>query len=640
MSGATNLHWHVGFAVVVLLAKGCAGDDTVMSSAGAATPSQANASPSTHSSRDAATTPTGMEQTASSTPASTMTKTSTNMRAAVEAGVPNTSEPRTVDLGDDAGPEEHVADAAVGGPIGDDEPALANPPSSARVSCESLSRFTLPNTQVTSARKMAGTAAVPEYCDVQLTVNNPPSSDAVRVGVFLPTSTWNGRFVATGGGGMSAGDPTAPCGVVEGIFAYEPCALARGFVTAGTDGGHGATSIDFSLNPDRTFNWQLIEDFGHLSLHQMATTAKAVIAAYYGTGPVYSYFVGGSQGGRQAMMAAQRYPTDYDGVAAAVPVMNFTKMAPAELWPQFVMKWAKNYPTAAKFDAINEGVVAACDELDHVKDGIISDWKHCKIDARDLVGTASPDGRITMSDAEVVNKIWEGPRGLNGEFLWYGLMRGTPFCGSTSILGGLAGSVSLLGQTIPTPFDLGWFPYWVVRDPSYDWQTMTHAQFVDYFQKGVAELSDTIAADNPDLTAFRDAGSKLVLWHASNDELVFPEGSIDYYDRVVQTMGGVEETRSFLRFFMAPGANHMGSWVGPAPADFAGIVPTPGSAFGAVVDWVEHGKAPDELRGVKTDDSTGRVVMTRPICLYPLVARYKGSGSTNDASNFACGDAF
>jgi len=509
-------------------------------------------------------------------------------------------------------------------------------------SCESLTALTLANTVVSSATTVAATTTYPEYCKVQLTVNHPPSNDAVHVGVFLPTSTWNGNFVGTGGAGLSNGDPTTPCGTYPG-----PCALQVGYANAATDGGGGGGPN--VLNPDGTLNWQQINNFGHLGIHTMTTTAKAVISAYYGTGPEYSYFFGGSEGGREALMEAQRYPTDYNGIAAASPAINWTKLVPAQLWPQLVMNWAHDFIPQSKFEAIREEVVAACDELDNVKDGIISDWENCHVDAHALVGLNTPGGAITTTDAEVVNKIWEGPRGPNGEFLWYGLLPGAPFGGPFAPpgLGGLANTATLPdGTVIPLPFPvpLIWFPFWLAQNPSLDWRTITFDQYVQYFSQSVSEFSDVMGADDPDLTAFRDAGGKLVIWHGTADDLVFTQGTVDYYIRVVKTMGGLQQTRQFARLFLAPGANHAGSQFGPAPLLFS-TVGTPGSAFAAVVDWVEHHKAPSELLGVTNPalpfgNSYGDLDMTRPLCLYPLVARYKGNGSINDASSFVCNNHF
>ena len=486
-------------------------------------------------------------------------------------------------------------------------------------SCESLTALVLPHTTVDSATTVAATSTVPEYCDVQVTVNNPPSNDAINIGVFMPTSTWNGRFQGVGGGVYSTGDPSAP----------SSAALQAGYATAATDGGHSNTfgnvlEGQFALNPDRTLNWQLIDDFSYLGIHEMTQTAKSVISAYYGTGPRYSYFNGCSTGGRQGLMEAQRYPTDYNGIAAGAPAINWTKFIPAELWGELVMNWAGDFIPQCKFAAADTAAIAACDGLDGVKDGIISDWQDCHFDARTLVGTVTPCGTITATDADIINKIWQGPRDPDGNFLWYGLLPGASFSG-------LDNTVTSNGTTGPVgfPVSIGWFQNWLAQNPNLNWQTITYDQFVEYFQQSVSEFGYAIATDDPNLTAFRDAGGKIVMWHGTYDQLIFPQGTINYYNRVVQTIGGLDATRQFARLFVAPGAQHCASAAGPAPAD----------PLGAVVDWVEHHRAPTALLGTTTDAS-GNVVMTRPICMYPLVARYKGHGSINDASSFVCSTHF
>lgn len=481
-------------------------------------------------------------------------------------------------------------------------------------SCESLTSLALQNTTVTSATTVAAASTVPEYCNVQLAVNNPPSNDTVHVGVFLPTSTWNGRFEGIGGGGYTTGNPTAP----------NAGALQAGYAAAGTDGGHTTSDGSFALNPDDTLNWQLIDDFSYLGIHEMTETAKAVIAAYYATGPTYSYFNGCSTGGRQGLMEAQRYPTDYNGIASGAPAINWTKFIPSELWGELEMNLASDFIPQCKFAAADSAAIAACDALDGVTDGIISDWQDCHFDARTLVGTVTPCGTITMTDAQLIDKIWEGPSDPNGKSLWYGLLPGASFAG-------LDNTVTSNGTTTPAPFPIPvqWIQYWLAQNPNLDWQTLTYNQFIKYFQQSVSEFSNPIATDDPNLTAFRNAGGKIVIWHGTYDQLIFPEGTLDYYNRVTQTMGGLNQTKQFARLFVAPGAQHCSSSIGPAPAD----------PFGAVVDWVEHHNAPTSLLGTKTD-SSGNVIMTRPICVYPLVARYKGHGSVNDAQNFVCSTHF
>jgi Tannase and feruloyl esterase len=503
-----------------------------------------------------------------------------------------------------ASPLEGQAVAAVGGSAGTTGHASL-------VSCSSLITLALPHTTVNSATQVPATPTTPGYCAVKLTVNNPPSSDAVRVGVFLPDD-WNGRFQGVGGGGFVGGNADSP----------SLAALNAGYATAGTDTGHAGSGGNgaFALNPDGTLNWPLINDFSYLGIHEMTVTAKAVIAAYYGNQPKYSYFNGCSTGGRQGYMEAQRYPIDYDGIAAGAPAINWDRFMVAQMWGELQMNLAGDFIPQCKFAAANQAAVAACDGLDGVTDGIIGDWRGCTFDARSLIGTVTACGPITAVDADIINKIWTGPSDPQGNFLWYGLLPGASFAGLNLTL-------TSGGVTTPAPFviSLNHFIYWLARDTNFDWRTMTYVQFVQFFEQSVSEFNSVIGTSNPDLSAFRHAGGKIVGWVGTYDQLIYPEGSIDYYRQVIAEQGGLKKTGKFFRFFIAPGVAHCGGGVGAAPAD----------PFGALVDWVEHHKAPNELLGVRRD-SSGAVVMTRPVCPYGKNAVYKGHGDTNDKKSFSC----
>ena len=509
-------------------------------------------------------------------------------------------------------------------------------------SCASLSRLRLVNRTVTSARTVAKTTSTPSYCNVQITVTNAPAHDAVHVGVFLPTAAWNRSFIGTGGGGYVGGVPSRPCMFVPNVVG-QPCAIDANYATADTDAGHTNPSTtgddqdgSWALNAAKTLNWQRIDDFGYLGIHEMTTTAKAVIAAYYGRAPRYSFFTGGSNGGHQALMEAQRYPTDYDGIAAASPAINWTQFIAAWMWGELQMRLAHDFIPQAKLTAVNTAAIAACDRLDGVKDGIISDWQHCRYNAHRMVGKTTSAGTITATDASIIDKIWRGPRGPKGAFLWYGYQPGANFSG-------FAGTTTRNATTSPAAPVLAtqWYQYWLTQKPNFNWRTMTYAQFVQYFHQSVSEFGYAIATDNPNLTAFRNAGGKLVFWHGTYDQSIPTLGSVNYWNKLVRTMGGVRQTEKFARFFVAPGAAHVASAAGPAPRNAQGSAPERGSALGAVVNWVEHKQAPTQLLGVTSPtagifNTDGTITMTRPICLYPLVPRYKGHGSTNVASNFIC----
>jgi hypothetical protein len=319
-------------------------------------------------------------------------------------------------------------------------------------------------------------------------------------------------------------------------------------------------------------------------------------------------------------MEAQRYPRDYDGIAAASPAINWTRFHPSQFWGQLQMRLAGDVVPPCKLAAATQAAVAACDARDGVTDGIVGDWQGCRFDARTLVGTVTSCGTISAADADLVNKMWEGPRGADGQFLWYGLEREAP-------LGALNNSANGVG--LPFFVGLEWFRYWLLQNPTWDWQTMTYEQYLLLFQQSVLQYQAVIATDDPDLSEFRDAGGKVVFWHGAADPLIFFRGSVDYYQRLVESMGGARQTDTFARFFVAPGVGHCGGGQGAAPVD----------TLDAVVQWVEHHKAPTELAGQRTD-AAGNVVLTRPVCQYPQVARYKGHGDTNDAKNFTCANRF
>jgi feruloyl esterase len=453
---------------------------------------------------------------------------------------------------------------------------------------------------------------LPAYCDVNLTQTDP-AGNAIHIVVWLPAK-WNGDFQGLGGSEYS-------CGI-----SYISLALAirENYSTAATDCGHtGPESTgNWALNRDGTLNEALITDFASAGIHDMSVAGKAVTKAFYTRRTSYSYFNGCSTGGREGLMEAQRYPADYNGIVAGSPAINWTKFIPAEVWPQLVMKEAHDFLPSCKENAFDKAVVRACDGQDGVIDGVIAEPAKCDWNADKLVGSRTPCGVITRTDATVVNKIWEGPTTTSGKPLWYGLERGAS-------LTGLAGtSTNRAGVTTGNPFSVitSWLGAWLQRNPNWNWRTLTYAQFDTLFQQSVTKFSSVLDTNNPNLGVFKKDGGKILIWHGLADPLIFPQGTINYYQRVQQQMGGPAATDSFARLFLAPGAQHCASAAGPAPAD----------PLGAVVNWVQHGKAPRSILGTLTNPVTGAVTRSRPLCMYPLVARYTGHGSTNQARNFTC----
>ncbi|MCI0747809.1 MAG: tannase/feruloyl esterase family alpha/beta hydrolase [Verrucomicrobia subdivision 3 bacterium] len=468
-------------------------------------------------------------------------------------------------------------------------------------SCEDLARISLPNTTINSATIDPSNG----WCRVTATVTHPPSGDRVRVFIGLPVTNWNGRFRGNGGGGYSGGSAGSLRGPV-----------AQGYAAGATDTGHEGGSGSFALDANGRLNWQAIRDNAYLGIHDMTVVGKALTEAFYGKTPRYSYFVGGSTGGRQGLMEAQRYPDDYDGIVSGCPAINWHRFIPAILWPQVVMVNAKNFVPKSKLDAATAAAIKACDELDGVTDGVIDDPPRCAYDPKALVGTKIGDDTFTEADADVVRKIWEGPRGQDGGFLWHGLARGTDLFALAATRGS-----PLTGRPFSIPLE--WFQYFLLQDPKFDWTTLTPAGFERLWIQSVEQYGAVIGTDDPDLTRFRDRSGKVIIYHGLADQLIPAEGTIDYYKRVQQKMGGAKKTSQFARLFLAPGVDH----------GFRGPGGTPTGLMEAIIRWVEAGQAPDKLLAERRD-SSGKVSGRRPLFPYPQVAKYKGTGSTDEAESF------
>jgi feruloyl esterase len=459
--------------------------------------------------------------------------------------------------------------------------------------CESLIKVSLPNTTIDSA------AVDPQdgSCRVTATVTHPPSGDRVKVFIGLPTKNWNGRFRGTGGGAWTGGSENSLLGGV-----------AAGFVTGATDTGHEGGSAAFALDEKGRLNWQAIIDNAYLGIHEMTVVGKALTQAFYGKPPRYCYFLGNSTGGRQGLVEAQRYPEDYDGIVSGCPAINWDRFIPGLLWPYAVMNDAANRPSKEKFEAVTAAAVAACDELDGVKDGIIGEPWRCNYDPADLVGTKVENETFTASDAEVIRRIWEGPRKKDGTPLWYPVTRG-------AVLGGG-----------PHGAGMGWFLYFLTQNPQWDYKTLTKEEFELRFQQSVEEYGAIFGEANPDLTGFRDHGSKVIILHGMADPTIPMYGTVHFYKKLLERMGGEMEVAKFARLFLAPGVEHNLQGPGPAPTGM----------YEAIVDWVEKGKAPEMLIAERREPpgKEGKVVGFRPLYPYPYVARHQGHGSTDDLKNF------
>ncbi|MFD5322653.1 DUF6351 family protein [Streptomyces sp. NPDC127092] len=445
---------------------------------------------------------------------------------------------------------------------------------------------------VTAVRHEAGTVEVPEvwplpaghvdgvpaFCDVTVILTHPGAGDHVTVRTWLPLQGWNGRLQTIGGSAYAAGD------YGKGLAG----AVRNGYAAATTDAGVG-TYLDTSwaLSGDGRVNEALLENFASRSAHEAAVVAKEVIAGFYGRPASYAYFNGCSTGGRQGYMEAQRHPDDYDGILANAPAVHWDEFEVATLWPQVVMNQEKNHPTPCELGAFTKAAVQACDPLDGAEDGLVDAPERCRFDPRSLIGTkVLCEGReltITAADATVVRRIWDGPRTTSGRKLWPGVPVGAE-------LSALAGTTppdadgNVKGAPFPVP--AAWVATWLKKQPSFDVSTVTYAQFPQLFRQSQAEYDGVIGTDDPDLSAFRDSGGKLLTWHGQADEFIPTQGTVTYREQVERKLGGTKKVDDFYRLFLAPGVTHCGFNDGSgATVD----------DLGALVAWVEGGRAPRTL---------------------------------------------
>ena len=481
----------------------------------------------------------------------------------------------------------------------------------AQTPCEELKSLHLPGTTVTLAEALTARPFrppgaqpgmndidIPAHCRVAVRLKPSPDSD-IKAELWLPAGTaWNGKFLGVGGGGFVGFINTG--GMAS--------ALREGYATASTDTGHEGSSAAFALgHPEKVI------DFAYRAVHQMTVASKAIINAHYGREPRFSYFQGCSTGGRQGLMEAQRYPEDYDGIIAGAPAHRQIDLC---AWRMAIMRAVLMEPSKAlppeKTSIVNKAVLEQCDALDGVKDGLLTDPRKCRFNPATLLCKAvAQDGCLTAPQIETVKMAYSDARKRNGDLIYPGLVPG----GETGWL--LPGR-----STEPGGIDLGMFRYIAHQDAAWDWRNFDLERDTELAMRSAGFMH----AANPDLSAFKARGGKLLLYHGWNDGgsggAISPLSTISYYESVLKKMGRNQD--DWLRLFMAPGMAHCGG--GPGPNQF--------NALAALERWREANIVPDILLAVRVLNN--RVDMTRPLCPYPQVAVYRGSGSSNDAANFAC----
>jgi Tannase and feruloyl esterase len=498
--------------------------------------------------------------------------------------------------------------------------------------CEKLAELKLPDTTITAAQSVAkgafapptGSAApyqeLPAFCRVAGVIK-PTNDSEIKFEVWLPSENWNGKFQGIGNGGFA------------GSISYTGLAgaLARGYAAASTDTGHSGNDASWALgHPEK------LVDYGHRAIHEMTEKGKLVVKAFYGEGPKRSYFASCSNGGRQALMEAQRYPNDYDGIIAGAPANAFSQILTGFAWNmQVTLSDPASYISAKKLKAIEAAVLASCDARDGVADGVLDDPTKCGFDpAVMLCKGAETDECLTEKQIAALRKIYAGPRNAKGGLIIPGF---TP--GGETGLGGWAPWIT--GATPTTAaqffFSTQTFKNMVYNDPKWDYKTF------DLERDGKLaneKLAPVLNATDPNLKAFSARGGKLILYHGWNDAALPPVNTINYYQGVVAKLGQ-RQTDSFVRLFMAPGVQHCAG--GPGPDSFGQMVTRTQSdpehdLTLALERWVEQGVAPEQVIATKRQGANPQApaLRTRPLCPYPKVARYKGTGSTDEAANFKC----
>lgn len=445
---------------------------------------------------------------------------------------------------------------------------------------------------------------LPAHCRVAATLR-PTADSAIDIEVWLPAENWNGKFQAVGNGGWA--------GTIS--YAALAAALQNGYATASTDTGHKGSASDATWaigHPDK------LVDFAYRAVHEMTVKAKALINAYYGRAPRFSYWNGCSTGGRQGLMAAQRYPEDFDGIVAGAPANYQTHLHAWDLAVSVpVLKDSASALPAATLRMVNDAVLEACDAGDGVRDGILNDPRTCSFDVASLQCKAGAAADcLTAPQVAALKRVYEPAKTSAGQVVFPGKVFGAEVAAEAGPLPG--GFVPYVSGGQAPPISVGSFQV-AYNDPRWDPRTFDLDRDLKVVDEKVGAIVNAV---NPDLRAFEARGGKLIMYHGWNDTAISPGNAIDYLTSVQKQMGGNQD--DFIRLFMTPGMEHCRGGVGPNQANW----------IAALERWREQGEEPDRIEAYKVTGS--RVEMTRPLCPYPQVAVYKGSGSTTDAANFVC----
>jgi feruloyl esterase len=434
---------------------------------------------------------------------------------------------------------------------------------------------------------------LPAFCRVIATLK-PTADSKIGIEVWLPVESWNGKFLAVGSGGW--GGSIAYGGMAD--------ALKRGYVTSATDDGHTGPSADFIVGHPEKF-----VDFAYRAEHEMTVEAKALIAAFYKRAARYSYWNGCSGGGREGLLQAYRYPDEFNGIIAGDPA-DMRRNAWALWLANHSFKDREDYIPPAKYPMIHEAVLRACDAQDGLKDGLIQNPEACHFELKELLCKGGDQATcLTAKQVRTAQTMISAPRNANGNVLFPRLEPGTELAWAR-----------LAGGPKPADLFLDQFRYVVYRDPNWDWRTFE----LDRDAAKAAATNHNVDELNPDLTSFAKQGGKLLIYHGWADQQVAPGASIEFYSAATRLSNRSMPRAEWIRLYMVPGMGHCSGGEGPNSFEKISVLEK----------WVEQGIAPGPI--VASHKSAGRIDRTMPLCPYPQLARYSGTGNRNDAANFAC----
>jgi Tannase and feruloyl esterase len=453
-----------------------------------------------------------------------------------------------------------------------------------------------------------------------------PSADSdIKFEVWLPPqASWNGKYDAIGNGGF-AGSLILPS------LAWR---LEEGYAVSGTDTGHPGGPLDAAWalgHPEKVI------DFGWRAIHETAAASKAVIDAYYGKAASRSYFSGCSDGGREALIEAQRFPKDFDGIVAGAPASYWTNLMTNAASTMRALNKPGAWLSPAKLTLVGEAAQRACPSAD----GYMDDPSSCRFDPSSLVcKSGQAEGCLTEAELGGLKAIYAGTAGSDGKLISPGYPVGGeagPAAWSLWITG--ADPQQRTAASLLNGFSSGYFANMVYNKAG--WTPNDGAVAADW--SGSQQTKDALDATDPDLSAFKAAGGKMIQYHGWSDAAIPTTDSINYYKAVADKFGGVDQIQSFYRLFLAPGMMHCGT--GPGPSAVGGVFGPPSpdhdpkhDVLSALAQWVENGKAPESIVATryKDDDPSKGVAAQRPWCAYPAVASYSGKGEHSDAANFTC----